>query len=68
MTVAESAHGRTEVKHTRRKKSSGLATRRIVYRNRKHPHARAQELTVDIRQGEHLDTEYAAAMVAVRTG
>jgi hypothetical protein len=56
------------VKHTKNKKNSGLATRRIVYKSSRHPHDRHRELKVDVPRGEIIDARYAAAMVAVRTG
>lgn len=56
------------MKHTRSKRKRGLVTRRIVYRNRRRPDARPQEMKVDIRPDESVDADYAAAMVAVRTG
>lgn len=56
------------VKRTRSKKSRGLVTRRIVYRNRQCPDARLQEVKIDVRRGESVDADYAAATVAVRTG
>jgi len=49
------------------KTQRGLVTWRIVYANRRCPHDRNQELTVDVRNGEVIDDDYAAAMVAVRT-
>ncbi|MGH3903943.1 MAG: hypothetical protein ACRDTE_07130 [Pseudonocardiaceae bacterium] len=55
------------MKHTKSKNSRGLVTRRIVFKNRKRPHDRPQELTVDLRRGERIEESYAAAMVAVRT-
>lgn len=55
------------MKRTRSKKSRGLETWRLVYVNRHHPHAPAQEIKVDVRRGETIDADYAAAMVAVRT-
>lgn len=56
------------MKHQRKSKAQrGLVTRRIVYANRRRPHDRHQELTVDIRNGEFVDDDYAAGMVAVRT-
>ena len=55
------------MKCTRSKASRGLVTRRIVYRDRKHPHDRPRELKVDLPRGEVLDTDYAAAMVAAGT-
>jgi hypothetical protein len=57
----------TTVKHTKSKAQRGLVTRRILYRNRRRPHDRNQELTVDVRRGEVIDDDYAAAMVACRT-
>jgi len=59
--------GRSVVKRTKSKRAGGLVTRRIVYGNRLCPHDRPQELRVDVRRGELIDTDYAAAMVAVRT-
>lgn len=56
------------MKRTKSKKSRGLVTRRIVYRNRQHPGDRPQEVKIDVRRGERVDNDYAAAMVAVRTG
>jgi hypothetical protein len=56
------------VKHTKSKKSRGLATRSIVYKSSQHPHDRHRELKVDVPRGEIMDSGYAAAMVAVRTG
>jgi len=38
-----------------------------VYGDRRRPHIRHQELKVDVRRGEVIDDDYAAAMVAVRT-
>jgi hypothetical protein len=49
-------------------KSRGLVSRSIVYTSTKRPHDRLQELTVDVPHGEVMDADYAAAMVAVRTG
>ncbi|MGQ0774815.1 MAG: hypothetical protein ACT4NY_10420 [Pseudonocardiales bacterium] len=49
------------------KQARGLETRRIVYGDRRHPHARHQEIKVDVRYGEVIEDDYAAAMVAVRT-
>ncbi|MGH3940759.1 MAG: hypothetical protein ACRDTG_19405 [Pseudonocardiaceae bacterium] len=51
----------------KRKESRGLETRQIVYGDRRRPHARHQELKVDVRRGEVIDDDYAAAMVAART-
>jgi hypothetical protein len=58
------------VKHTARKskQSRGLVARSIVYTSNKRPHDRPRELTVDVPHGEVMDADYAAAMVAVRTG
>jgi hypothetical protein len=39
-----------------------------VYRSAQRPHDRPRELIVDVPRGEVLDADYAAAMVAVRTG
>ncbi|MGH3794165.1 MAG: hypothetical protein ACRDSP_04685 [Pseudonocardiaceae bacterium] len=55
------------MKRTRSKERRGLVTRRIVYRDGKRPHGRPQELKVDIRHGDVIDDDYAAAMVAART-
>jgi len=49
------------------KEARGLETRCIVYGDRRRPHARHQELKVDVRRGEVIDDDYAAAMVAART-
>lgn len=58
------------MKHTTRKskKSRGLVARRIVYTSAQRPHDRPRELIVDVPRGEVMDADYAAAMVAVRTG
>ncbi|MCA1706929.1 MAG: hypothetical protein LC808_28165 [Actinobacteria bacterium] len=56
------------MKRTRSKKSRGMVTRCIVYRNRRYSGNRPQELKIDVRRGERVDNDYAAAMVAVRTG
>ncbi len=56
------------MKHTKSKKSRGLATRSIAYQSNKRPHDRPLELKVDVPRGEIIDASYAAAMVAVRTG
>jgi hypothetical protein len=50
------------------KKSRGLTARSIVYTSTKRPHGRPRELIVDVPHGEVMDADYAAAMVAVRTG
>ena len=55
------------MKHTKSKTRRGLVTRRIVYASHQRPHARHQELKVDVRSGTIIDMEYAAALVAVRT-
>ncbi len=55
------------MKHTKSKAQRGLVTRRIVYADYRRPHARHQELKVDVRSGTLIDVEYAAALVAVRT-
>lgn len=49
------------------KASRGLVTRRIVYRDRRHPHEQLRELKVDVSRRDVMDDDYAAAMVAVRT-
>ncbi|MGQ0774480.1 MAG: hypothetical protein ACT4NY_08700 [Pseudonocardiales bacterium] len=49
------------------KQARGLEARLIVYGDRRRPHARHQELKVDVRRGEVIDSDYAAAMVAVHT-
>ncbi len=58
------------MKHTTRtsKKARGLIARRIVYTSTMRPHDRPRELVADIPRGEVMDADYAAAMVAVRTG
>jgi hypothetical protein len=55
------------VKRMKSKISRGLVTRLILYQNRQRPGDRPQELKVDVRLGETIDDDYAAAMVAVRT-
>ena len=50
------------------KKNRGLVARRITYTSTKRPHDRHRELIVDVPHGEVMDADYAAAMVAVRTG
>ena len=54
---------------TKRKSKArrGLVTHRIVYASRRHPHARNQELKVDVRRGTVIDTDHAAGLVAIRT-
>ncbi|MGQ0774451.1 MAG: hypothetical protein ACT4NY_08555 [Pseudonocardiales bacterium] len=49
------------------KEARGLETRVIVYGDRRRPHAQRQELKIDVRRGEVIDNDYAAAMVAART-
>jgi hypothetical protein len=55
------------VKHTKSKASRGIVTRVIVYRDRRRPHDRPRQLKVDVSRGEVLDSNYAAAMVTLRT-
>jgi hypothetical protein len=55
-------------KPRRRPKSSELVARSITYRSTQRPHDQPQELTVNAPHGEVIDTGYAAAVVAVRTG
>ncbi|MGH3916264.1 MAG: hypothetical protein ACRDTC_23080 [Pseudonocardiaceae bacterium] len=54
-------------KRTKSKVQRGLVTHRIIYANRKYPHARNQELKVDVRRGTIIDADHAAGLVAVRT-
>lgn len=54
-------------KQLKSKAQRGLVTFRIIYANRRHPHARNQELKVDLRRGTVLDTDYAVGLVALRT-
>ncbi|MGH3937129.1 MAG: hypothetical protein ACRDTG_00610 [Pseudonocardiaceae bacterium] len=49
------------------KEQRGLETILIVYASRKRPHARHQELKVDVRRGTIIDTDRAVGLVAVRT-
>ena len=58
------------MKHTarKRKKNRGLVARRTTYTSTRRPHDRYRELMVDVPHGEIMDADYAAAMVAVRTG
>ncbi len=51
----------------RKKRSSRLVTRRIVYRSHRRPHDSPQELKVDLPQGTKMDADYAAGLVAART-
>lgn len=53
---------------TRSKKNRGLVTRTIAYRHRQHPAGKPQQIKVEVRRDEQIDTGYAAAIVAVRTG
>ena len=53
---------------TRSKKNRGLVTRTIVYRHRRHPAGKPQQITIDVRRDEQIDTGHAAAIVALRTG
>lgn len=60
---------RTSVRRKRRRPmSTGVVARRIAYRSTQRPHDRPEELTVNMPHGEVIDTGYAAAVVAVRTG
>lgn len=54
-------------KRTKSKTARDLATHRIVYASRKYPHARHQELKVNLRRGTEIDTNYAVGLVATRT-
>lgn len=53
-------------RQTKSKVQRGLVTQRIVYVSRERPHARHQELRVDVRRGTVIDVDYATALVAVR--
>lgn len=55
-------------RHTRSKASRGIVTKAIRYQDRRNPPGRPQTLKVDVRHGEHIDEEHAAAMVAARAG
>jgi len=56
------------MKRQRKSKAQrGLETVLIVYASLKRPHARHQELKVDVRRGTIIDMDHAAGMVAVRT-
>lgn len=57
----------SRMKRTKSKARRGLVTRCIVYASHQSPHARHQELKVNVRSGTIIDMEYAAALVAVRT-
>ena len=50
------------------KSARGLVTNVIQYRDRRYPHHPVQRLTVDVRRGDSIEDQQAAAMVAVRTG
>jgi len=54
-------------KRLKSKTQRGLVTNRIIYANRKYPHARDQELKVDLRRGTEIDADDAVGIVAVRT-
>ena len=58
------------MKHTARKskKRRRLVARSITYTSTKRPRDRPRELIVDVPPGEVMDADYAAAIVAVRTG
>lgn len=60
--------GRVAVKHRRNKKNQGLVTKIVTYRVSGCSQHRMQEVRIDVRRGEIVDTDYAAAMVALRTG
>jgi len=56
------------MKRQRKSKAQrGLVTVLIVYTSLKRPHARNQELKVDVRRGTIIDMDHAAGLVAVRT-
>lgn len=56
------------MKRQRKSKTQrGLGTVLIVYASLKRPHARNQELKVDVRRGTVIDTDHAAGSVTVRT-
>jgi hypothetical protein len=50
------------------KAARGLVTNIIQYQDSRYPHQPLQTLTVDVRQGENIEDQQAAAMVAVRAG
>ncbi|MGH3913148.1 MAG: hypothetical protein ACRDTC_07030 [Pseudonocardiaceae bacterium] len=54
-------------KRMKSKAQRGLVTHRIIYTSRTNPHARKQEMKVDLRRGTVIDTDHAAGLVAVRT-
>lgn len=53
-------------RRTRSKAQRGLVTHRIVYASRKYPHARNQEIKVDVRRGTVIDVNHAVGLVALR--
>lgn len=55
------------MKHLRKKKNRCLVTWRIVYRDRRNPYQRPQEITAEMRHGHLVDNDFAAAVVAVHT-
>jgi hypothetical protein len=55
------------MKQTKSKARRGLVTRRIVYASHQRPHARHQELKVNVRSVAIIDMEFTAVSVAVRT-
>lgn len=59
--------GSRMAKRTKNKTKRGSVTHRIIYANRKYPHARNQEIRVDVRHGTVIDNDHAAGLVAVRT-
>lgn len=54
-------------KRTKSKAQRGLVTHRIIYASRKSPHARNQEIKVDVRRGTVIDMDHARGLIAVRT-
>lgn len=55
------------MKRMKNKERRGLETRCIIYGDHRRPRDKPQELKVDVRRGEVIDDDYAAAMVAART-
>lgn len=55
------------MKRHKSKAERGIVTQRIVYASCRYPHARNQELKVDVRRGTVIDMDHATALVAVRT-
>lgn len=55
------------MRNRKSKASRGLVTKSIVYASHARPHVRPLSVKVDVRHGETLDEDQAAAMVAVRT-